>query len=151
MVSRALLALVAFLISLIVTPAVREVAVGLNWVDSPDYGKAGARKLHRVPIPRLGGVAIFIAYAASLLAVMVLPLQGGRIVEQEFGLVIRLGPAVLVIFIVGLVVDVWGLPAWQKLLGQLAAAGVAHAAGVALLSFGGRVLLGWAQPPLTLA
>jgi UDP-GlcNAc:undecaprenyl-phosphate GlcNAc-1-phosphate transferase len=50
----------------------------------------------------------------------------------------------------GLVDDLWGLPAWQKLVGQLAAAGAAHAAGVTLQAVGGYAVPGWAQLPLTL-
>jgi UDP-GlcNAc:undecaprenyl-phosphate/decaprenyl-phosphate GlcNAc-1-phosphate transferase len=150
MISISLLALVSFFVALFLTPAVRDLALDRGWVDVPDHGQAGWRKLHRVPIPRLGGVAVFVAYGVSFLALIALPLTGGRMVEQELGLVARLSPAVLVIFVVGLLDDIWGLPAWQKLIGQLAAASAANAAGVTLLSFGGHVLPVWAQLPLTL-
>jgi UDP-GlcNAc:undecaprenyl-phosphate GlcNAc-1-phosphate transferase len=150
MISLALLALVSFLVALLFTPTVRDLAIGRGWVDTPDHGQAAARKLHRLPIPRLGGVAIFAAYGISFLVLIALPLQGGRIVEHELALVARLAPAVLVIFVVGLVDDIWGLPAWQKLVGQLVAAGAANAAGVTLVAVGGGELPGWAQLPLTL-
>jgi UDP-GlcNAc:undecaprenyl-phosphate GlcNAc-1-phosphate transferase len=140
MISLALLAFVSFTIALVLTPVVRSFAIGRGWVDTPDHGQVGARKLHRLPIPRLGGVAIFVAYAMSFLVLMASPLNGGRFVEQELGLIARLAPAVVVIFVVGVIDDIWGLPAWQKLVGQLAAAGAAHAAGVTLLGFGGYSL-----------
>jgi UDP-GlcNAc:undecaprenyl-phosphate GlcNAc-1-phosphate transferase len=148
--SLSLLALSSFLVALLLTPAVRNLAIGRGWVDTPDHGQVGARKLHRLPIPRLGGIAIFISYGVSFLVLLALPLQGGRLVEQELGLVAKIAPSVLIIFFVGLVDDLWGLPAWQKLLGQLAAAGAVHAAGVTLLGVGGYAVPAWAQLPLTL-
>ncbi len=151
MVSLALLAVVAFSMAVLLTPIVRNHALRYGWVDAPDHGQVGGRKLHRSPIPRLGGIAIFLAYGVSFLVLLALPLNAGRLVTVELGLVARLAPAALVIFAVGVVDDVWGLPAWQKLVGQLAAAGAAHAAGVTLIGVGGYVLPDWAQLPLTIA
>ncbi len=150
MISLALLALVAFTIALLFTPVVRNFAIGRRWVDTPDYGQSGARKLHRLPIPRLGGVAIFAAYAISFVVLIYSPLKGARLVEHELGLVARMAPAVLLIFVVGLLDDIFGMRAWQKLVGQLAAAGAAHAAGVTLHAIGGHTLPGWAELPATL-
>jgi hypothetical protein len=69
-----------------------------------------------------------------------LAIEGTRL--TELGVVARLALAVVVIFAVGLVDDVWGLPPWQKLVGHLAAAGVAHAAGVTLQAVGRYALPG---------
>ena len=143
MFSLGLLAFVSFLVTLVLTPYVRNVALRRSWVDAPDHGRDGARKVHRIPIPRLGGVPIFVAYAVAFGVLLALPLKAGGLVELE--VVARLAPAVVVIFVVGLVDDVWGLPPWQKLVGQLAAAGAAHAAGVTLVAVGGYALPGWAQ------
>lgn len=150
MFTLALLALFSFLISLAVTPFVRDCALGRGWVDKPDHGQSGARKIHRTPIPRLGGVAIFVAYGVSFLFVMLLPLKGARLVEQELNLVARMAPAVLIIFCLGLVDDLISLPAWMKLIGQLAAGTAAHVAGVTVFSFGNNPVPSWAQLPLTL-
>ena len=148
MVSLTLLLVVSFLVALLATPTIRRVANGRGWVDAPDTGAVQARKLHRAPIPRLGGVAIFLAYVVAFAVLAVAPLKGSRLVDFE--VVGRLAPAVVLIFLVGLVDDLWGLAAWQKLLGQLVAAGAAAAAGVTLGSVGGYPVPGWAQLPLTL-
>jgi UDP-GlcNAc:undecaprenyl-phosphate GlcNAc-1-phosphate transferase len=45
----------------LLTPAVRNFARDQGWVDRPD----GRRKLHLTPVPRLGGVAVFAAFAVA--------------------------------------------------------------------------------------
>lgn len=70
MVSPALLAFVALIMSLLISPVVRDSAVGRGLVDSPDHDQVGARKLHRLQIPQLGGVAIFVAYSGSFIVLV---------------------------------------------------------------------------------
>ncbi len=103
-----------------------------------------------MPIPRLGGMAILAAYTISFLVLIASPLNGGLLVEHELGVVARLIPAVLLIFIVGVCDDILGLLAWHRLLGQLAAGGAAHAAGVTLHWIGSCALPGWAELPVSL-
>jgi UDP-GlcNAc:undecaprenyl-phosphate GlcNAc-1-phosphate transferase len=150
MLSLTLLALVAFVFALAVTPVVRDISIKRGWVDKPDHGQVNARKLHRLPIPRLGGVAIFAGYAFSFVALLVSQFSGSRILDDQLIVVGKIAPAVLLIFFVGLVDDVFGLPAWQKLAGQLAAAGAAHAAGLSFQSIGGYSLPEWAVLPATI-
>ncbi|MBI4678703.1 MAG: undecaprenyl/decaprenyl-phosphate alpha-N-acetylglucosaminyl 1-phosphate transferase [Elusimicrobia bacterium] len=45
------------------TPVVRELALRLDWMDAP----SSAVKTHKVPTPCVGGIAIFLAFAATLL------------------------------------------------------------------------------------
>ena len=49
--------LVTFLTSLILTPIVKKIAIHINAIDVPNE-----RKVHTKPIPRLGGLAIFLAF-----------------------------------------------------------------------------------------
>lgn len=149
MVSLSLLGTLSFLIALLVTPLVRSMAIARGWVDEPDHGQTGSRKLHRLPIPRLGGIAICLAYILSFVVLAFSPLNARHIVEQA--LVIRLLPAGLLIFAVGLADDIFGLKAWTKLLGQLAAGLAVYLAGVSLHGIGGYNLPEWAQLPMTLA
>ncbi|MBO4416829.1 MAG: undecaprenyl/decaprenyl-phosphate alpha-N-acetylglucosaminyl 1-phosphate transferase [Bacteroidales bacterium] len=59
-----ILMLVAFLVTMLVYPLVLSFARKHSIVDNPD-----ARKLQRVPVPKMGGAAVFIGYAtASLIA-----------------------------------------------------------------------------------
>ena len=98
------------------TPLARRLAQRAGVLDQPSD-----RKIHAIPIPRLGGVAIF---AAFILALVFL---GDRFyVNQVVG--IFLG-ATLVSFL-GLWDDRRSLPAWVKLLGQIAAALILLLSGV---------------------
>src|SRR5437762_1617206 len=95
-------ALVAFAVVVLLTPAVGGMARLLGVVDSP-----GGRRLNRSPVPRLGGLALFLGIFVPALAF--LPL--GR---DTRGLL--LGAAVAVT--VGAVADFRGLRWFEKLAGQ---------------------------------
>jgi len=97
------------------TPLVRRLALRVGALDRPV-----ARSVHSKPTPRLGGLAICLAAVVSLLAF----LRGGG--HDAYAI---LGGAA-VILAVGVIDDVKGLPAWAKLLGQIAAAAALVAAGV---------------------
>lgn len=98
-------AVVTFWIAIIITPIVKMIALKLKMVDSPDN-----RKVHKEPIPLLGGLAIFSSFVISLLvfykSVTALSLKG-----------VVLGG--LFIFILGLVDDKYGMRWRIKLLGQI--------------------------------
>lgn len=98
-----------FLIALTVTgfstPWVRRLAVWSGFVDSP-----AQRKLHSTPMPLMGGLAII---AGAFLAVLIFSSQLPRSVTG----VLLAGSLVA---LAGLVDDRLGLPAWVKLLAQLA-------------------------------
>lgn len=93
---------VAFAVTAILTPAVRDLALRRQWTDTPD----GLRKLHTTTTPSVGGIAIFFGVAVALMTVTtVAPLVGLHI--DALHPVVYLG-AVLVV-IVGFVDDVRGL------------------------------------------
>src|SRR5688500_5651897 len=80
---------VSGLVALVATPALRRLAITTGFIDNP-----GAHKRHAIPVPYLGGVAIF---AATLL---------GKAVDGEGGTdlsVVLIGGALLAV--VGLVDD----------------------------------------------
>ena len=54
--------LVSFLVSLVMTPVFRKLALAMNIVDEPD----GWLKSHREPIPYCGGVAILLGWLAGV-------------------------------------------------------------------------------------
>jgi UDP-GlcNAc:undecaprenyl-phosphate GlcNAc-1-phosphate transferase len=56
-----ILFLFSVLISLILTPLVRSLAIRKKVFDLPDE-----RKIHENPIPRLGGISIFLAFNLGL-------------------------------------------------------------------------------------
>jgi UDP-GlcNAc:undecaprenyl-phosphate GlcNAc-1-phosphate transferase len=112
-------------------------------MDQPD----AARKVHRYPIPRVGGLAIAVAY---LLAYVLVRPEEGSPLAQQLSLVWRLLPGAALAFGVGLLDDLFNLRAWIKLVGQVAAAGLACVGGVRVLSFGGASTDAWWNIPLTI-
>jgi UDP-GlcNAc:undecaprenyl-phosphate GlcNAc-1-phosphate transferase len=114
--------------SLFLTPVLRRLAQRLGWVDTPLDG----RRLHALPIPRIGGVAV---YLSVLVALATLPLVDNRVTESLRGdwreIVAVLSSATLVFFF-GIFDDLYGADPKWKFLAQAAA-------GVLLYSLGGRV------------
>lgn len=133
----------AFIISLVLTPICRDVFRSYGVVDQPD----AARKVHRYPIPRVGGVAIAISYLVAY--ILVRPDEGSPL-AQQLSLVWKLLPGAALAFGVGLLDDLFNLRAWIKLLGQLGAAGLACVGGVRILSIGGAPTEAWWNVPLTI-
>ncbi|MBM3784402.1 MAG: undecaprenyl/decaprenyl-phosphate alpha-N-acetylglucosaminyl 1-phosphate transferase [Acidobacteria bacterium] len=141
------LAAVAFLISLLLTPFIRDHAIRRDWVDHPTE----ARKIHTRPIPRLGGVAIVVAYLTALGLALVAPYKSLPFdLPTAFAAGIRLLPAATTIFAVGLIDDIFNLRPWQKLAGQVAASGMAYAAGFGITVFQGDPLPAWISLPVTI-
>ncbi|MBE0416864.1 MAG: undecaprenyl/decaprenyl-phosphate alpha-N-acetylglucosaminyl 1-phosphate transferase [Coriobacteriia bacterium] len=146
----ALLVGVAAAVTLLLTPFVRRASLRLGLVDEP-----GGRKIHSGLIPRVGGVAMLggfaVAFAVQFWGESYLgwrtTLTSGN--QQIVGCVVGM----LVIFAVGLIDDIVGLNAGQKLLGQLAAAGVLIGFGLRIEfignPFGGLLMLGLLGVPVT--
>src|SRR5438105_6477131 len=104
----------ALAIVILLTPAVGGMARRLGAVDEPD-----GRRLNVIPIPRLGGIALFLGIFVPALAFL-------RLGHQTRGLLIGAAIATMV----GAIDDYRGLRWWQKLGGQLAAAAVPISFGV---------------------
>jgi UDP-GlcNAc:undecaprenyl-phosphate GlcNAc-1-phosphate transferase len=106
--------LLAFAVVVLLTPAVGGMARRLGIVDIP-----GGRRVNQLPVPRLGGLALFLGMLVPALAFL-------HVGHQTRG--ILLGAAIAVT--VGIVDDFRGLPWYSKLAGQIAAASVPVAFGV---------------------
>ncbi|MFI3312507.1 MAG: MraY family glycosyltransferase [Eubacteriales bacterium] len=100
---------VAALISFAVTPMVRTLAIRVGAVDIPKDN----RRMHKEPIPRLGGLAIFLGFILSALLF-------GDLERSIQG--ILLGATMIVVL--GILDDTMTLKALPKFLVQIAAAGV---------------------------
>jgi UDP-GlcNAc:undecaprenyl-phosphate/decaprenyl-phosphate GlcNAc-1-phosphate transferase len=136
----------ALLTSLCATPLVIRVALQNSLLDRP-----GERRVHTQPVPRLGGVAVFVATLVGLgLAVALGWMRDGINAPLVVGLVLGGG----ILFVTGLVDDVRTLSPRGKLVGQLLAAGVVYALGfrIELLSIWPSTdySVGWLSLPLTL-
>lgn len=128
----------AFLIAagaaVLVTPLVMRLAFRTGALDAPD-----ARKVHKKPIPRIGGLGI---YTAFMLSVGLLLETSGIPAETAQGVAGLLAGGTLIVLL-GLADDYKNLPAKAKLLGQIVCAGVAVALGVRIdfiTDFSGEIL-----------
>lgn len=149
------IAAIGALVTFLVTPLVRRFALVRGLVDQP-----GGRKVHETPIPRLGGVAIFAGVVAAIVAQAAgeyLLGWGGTIVDGGTARVRVVGVlvAMAIIFLVGLIDDLFTLSPGFKFAGQLLAAGVAVASGLKIAYVGnplggGLVALGLLSIPITL-
>ena len=112
--------LVALVVSFLMTPVVKTFAYKVGAIDVPK----DARRMHKVPIPRLGGLAIFIGFIVSiLLFVKITP-------EMKS---ILLGAVIIVVL--GVVDDIMALPALLKFVVQIIAALIPALSGVQIIAF----------------
>ncbi|HEX4336102.1 MAG TPA: MraY family glycosyltransferase [Polyangiaceae bacterium] len=114
--------IVAIVVAALLTPVVRRMAIAIGAVDLP-----GGRRVHAVTTPRLGGVAIVIAYVAAVVAVIASGGLRGAISDLP-ALWVFLGAGVL-IALTGVVDDVRALGAKRKLFLQTVVAVVAWFGG----------------------
>lgn len=120
--------LTAFLISALIvlwaTPRIKKFGLKRGLVDKP-----GGRKIHKRPMVRLGGVAIFIGAMVALLIVWWTGGFGIQSPQKEYelwGVVI----GGLAFFLIGLADDLLTLPAMTRLIAQLTVAAMVWQAGV---------------------
>jgi UDP-GlcNAc:undecaprenyl-phosphate GlcNAc-1-phosphate transferase len=140
------LAVCSFVLSFLFTPLIGRLALRRGWVDQPDND----RKRHRIPVPRIGGVPIAIAYVGSFAAFLLVGLHGSLTVEQSFPLVWKALPAAILVFVIGLIDDVVGLKPWIKLLGEALAAAIACRAGILVHGVAGYEVHGFLNVLLTI-
>jgi UDP-GlcNAc:undecaprenyl-phosphate GlcNAc-1-phosphate transferase len=101
---------------LMLTPLVRKWARQLGMMDQPD-----ARRIHAVPTPRGGGLAILLSFHAVMALMIYFGLDHYTMsLTPAWWLVFLQASAVLAI--IGFMDDKFGLSAWLKLAGQIFAA-----------------------------
>lgn len=130
--------LLAMLVSYILTPYIKKLAFKIGAVDKPDN-----RKVHKKIMPRLGGLAIYIAFMIGTIASL-------EMTKDIIGILI----GATVIVVVGVLDDKYQLPAKVKLLGQILAACILVAFGIRIEwvnnPFGGYYYLEYFSIPLTI-
>lgn len=153
--------LIAMSIAWWLTPEIRSRALKLGLVDKPGE----ERRIHKVPVPRLGGVAIFISI---LFTVTTLVAIAGKLPKDARGVEGILGIAVggTLVFVLGLLDDLESLRARDKFVVQILAACAAYSLGVRIksipiplnmnldlgfitISGGVPIELGWLSLPIT--
>lgn len=111
--------LFAFLGTGALTPLMAQVGHRWQLVDRPTD-----RKIHLVPTPRLGGIAVYAGFVGSVLLNSILP--------DWMTAILVAGSLLLAL---GVIDDLRELPAWVKLMGQCLAAGIVIASGKMLTLF----------------
>jgi UDP-GlcNAc:undecaprenyl-phosphate GlcNAc-1-phosphate transferase len=131
----------AFVIALILTPIIRDISRSFNVVDRP-----GHRKVHAYPMPRVGGIAIALAYGAALL---IFPGSTSVTMATSLHAVWNLVPGAAIVFVIGLIDDFFSLKPIVKLLGLIVAASVVFFSGIHIGGVAAHSMAFWLDYPLT--
>jgi UDP-GlcNAc:undecaprenyl-phosphate GlcNAc-1-phosphate transferase len=130
-----LVLIVAAAVTYLATPFIRSVAVATG-----AFTAVRERDVHKTPIPRLGGVGIYVGFVAAVLVARALPFLGSLFsTRQLWGVLVAGG----IVCLLGAFDDIRELDWLTKLAGQMLAAGLMAYTGVQLLSlpiFGTTIL-----------
>ena len=122
--------LFSLLLSFVLTKWVRDVANRRGWVTAPVL----ARHLHNRPLPRLGGIAIFVSFLASFtLALQFLPHRSGLASNISSRTIATILGSAALIFLLGVYDDLRSLGPWIKFAVQAVAASVLFGEGFVFL------------------
>jgi UDP-GlcNAc:undecaprenyl-phosphate GlcNAc-1-phosphate transferase len=116
--------LVAFALSLLLVPLVKKLAAATGAVDVPN----SPRKIHRGPIPLLGGLAVYAAFLVAMVGYLLLAHPDFHVVPLQFYVGIALGGAVLMVG--GFLDDCYSLPPNLAFIAPVVAAGVVVWSGI---------------------
>lgn len=101
--------LVTFLTSVVLVPIVKKIAIHIGAMDMPN-----ARKVHKVPMPRLGGLAIFLSFLFGYILY-------GEVTTQMISILI----SSFILVILGIFDDINPIRARYKFIVQIIAALIA--------------------------
>lgn len=114
---------IAFILGLFIVPLVIAFSEKKGLMDQPN-----ARKIHSHPIPRLGGVSIWVCTVLSFFALIILSYYPHRSLLSG----LLLGSSLM--FLLGLVDDIYGLSAKFKFIIQISIATIVFCLGVKITS-----------------
>ncbi|CAM3953260.1 glycosyltransferase family 4 protein [Mesobacillus thioparans] len=131
--------ILCFVCSILITPIIKKLAFKVGATDRPNQ-----RKVHEKIMPRMGGLAIYISFAAGVLIMNP---------QSPYHLAIVAGSIIIVL--TGVLDDIFELQARYKFLNQVAAALIVVLWGgidvdFINLPFGGRLEFGAFSVPITI-
>ena len=121
--------LIAFLTAFMATPHTKKKEKKIGAVDTPK----DARRINKVTMPRLGGLAVLAGFFVSILYLLIVMSIENKIDLRQENYAIKLmgfGIGALIIGVVCFIDDVKGVPALVKLAGQVLAALVVFKFGI---------------------
>lgn len=144
--------IVAFLVAVVATRIVIELAWRWGIVDKPD----GYRKVHKRLTPQLGGLAIYVAFSAPVLLLFLFPGSStvSGVLLERFPKVVGLLVCAAMVLALGTIDDIYDLrPRW-KLLWQIVIACIVYYFGFRIEGIGnplgeGSIWLGNLSFPVT--
>lgn len=136
------------LLAMVLVPVVSRLAKRYRLVDAP-----GPRKVHRTPIPRIGGIVFVVPTLVLVLPLFFLNSEVGQSFREMRTEFIVLLAAASFVFAVGFLDDLRSIPGKVKLLCLIVASLAVCASGATLSSFSVgtwfELNTGWAAWPLT--
>ncbi len=135
--------LAGLLAAWLLTPLWRRLAPRWGIMDRP-----GERKIHQTPVPRGGGLVVFIGFHAACAAVFLMPWKpfaGQLSIDWWF----RFLPLSAGVVVLGLLDDRFDLKPWVKLAGQILLALAAYALGIRLQNILGLAMPDWVDAAAT--
>ncbi len=114
--------LLSLLLSLILTPAIRTLAIKIKLIDKPNY-----RKVHQIPTPLIGGITI------GVIVLIVVGISQLQIISNYFMILI----SGFVMLLVGIIDDKTDMRALYKLLIEIALSLIIAFSGIRITSFYG--------------
>lgn len=139
----------AFCFSFVLTPPVIQLAKFIGVIDKPD-----ARKIHKVPVPRMGGLAPFISFfSTGLIIYFIIPDVNMPEYMSSINWLI-ISASFIIILLLGVCDDIFILKPGQKFFVQILAGSLIYLAGIRFSSFTlpfshGIINLGILSYPLT--
>lgn len=137
-----IIVLVTFLFSVLIMPIMKRIAHHIGAIDIPRNTEQN-RHIHKKPIPKLGGLGIFISFLFGYMLFGTHSIRMNAILIGSF-----------IIILCGIVDDINDLPASKQMIGQLVAAAIVVFYGDIVLTeisaFGNTLHFGWLSPYITM-
>ena len=130
------------LLTLLLTPLVRKLALKWGAVDVPDHD----RRIHTKTMPRLGGLGIFFSFAVTLASVPLLNNLVSQGVDQRWHSLEALLLPATIIFFLGVYDDFHGLNAVVKTTVQVLAAAILYGQGYGINALSIPLAGSWELP-----
>jgi len=120
---------VSVITALLLVPLFKKLAPALRMVDEPDE-----RRIHKQPIPRCGGIPLFLATHLGIACIFLGPWRNlaGSFQLADWGVLFTCS---LILLCVGIADDRRHINAWIKLFGQLAVAAMMFFGGFSFEAF----------------